>query len=70
MIGPAIGGIAAGLTGQPTVVFWVAGLMIVLSALLVATPRAQPGARRAGTARPRTRADETEDVAAPAVAAA
>ncbi len=36
MIGPAIGGIAAGLTGQPTVVFWVAGLMIVLSALLVA----------------------------------
>ena len=37
MIGPAIGGIAAGLTGQPTVVFWVAGLMIVLSALLVAT---------------------------------
>ena len=25
MLGPAIGGIAAGLTGQPTVVFWVAG---------------------------------------------
>ena len=27
MLGPAIGGIAAGLTGQPTVVFWVAGLI-------------------------------------------
>ena len=37
MIGPAIGGVAAGLTGQATVVFWVAGLMIILSALLVAT---------------------------------
>lgn len=36
MIGPAIGGLAAGLTGQPTVVFWVAGLTAVLSALLVA----------------------------------
>jgi MFS family permease len=36
MVGPAIGGIAAGLTGQPTVVFWVAGLMIVVAAILVA----------------------------------
>lgn len=36
MIGPAIGGIAAGLTNQPTVVFWVAGLMIVVSAIVVA----------------------------------
>ena len=36
MIGPAIGGIAAALTNQPTVVFWVAGLMIVVSAIVVA----------------------------------
>ena len=36
MIGPAIGGIAAGLTGQPTVVFWVASLMIVVAAIVVA----------------------------------
>ena len=36
MLGPAIGGIAAGLTGQPTVVFWVAGLSIVASAIVVA----------------------------------
>ena len=61
MIGPAIGGIAAGLTGQPTVVFWVAGLMIVLSALLVAT-RVPNRARVARTATADT-SDETEDVA-------
>ena len=36
MIGPAIGGIAAGVTGQPTVVFWVAGLMTIVSAIVVA----------------------------------
>ena len=49
MIGPAIGGIAAGLTGQATVVFWVAGLMLLLSALLVATrvPTMGHGARAA-----------------------
>ena len=58
MIGPAIGGIAAGLTGQPTVVFWVAGLMIVLSALLVAT-RVPNRAHVARTATPDT-SDETE----------
>ncbi len=61
MIGPAIGGIAAGLTGQPTVVFWVAGLMIVLSALLVAT-RVPNRARVARTATADT-SDETEDAA-------
>ena len=61
MIGPAIGGIAAGLTGQPTVVFWVAGLMIVLSALLVAA-RVPNRAHVARTATADT-SDETEDVA-------
>ena len=36
MVGPAIGGIAAAITGEPTVVFWVAGIMLLVSALLVA----------------------------------
>ena len=62
MIGPAIGGIAAGLTGQPTVVFWVAGLMIVLSALLVAT-RVPNRAHVPRTATADASDDETEDVA-------
>ncbi len=36
MIGPAIGGVLAAITGEPTVVFWVAGIALVVSALLVA----------------------------------
>jgi MFS transporter, DHA1 family, tetracycline resistance protein len=36
MIGPAVGGLAAAATGEPTVVFWVAGIALVLSAILVA----------------------------------
>jgi MFS family permease len=36
MIGPAIGGVAAAATGEPTVVFWVAGITLVVSAVLVA----------------------------------
>lgn len=36
MIGPAIGGVAAAITGEPTVVFWVAGVALAISALLVA----------------------------------
>jgi MFS family permease len=36
MIGPAIGGVAAAITGQPTVVFWIAGITLILSAILVA----------------------------------
>jgi DHA1 family multidrug resistance protein-like MFS transporter len=35
MIGPAIGGLAAAATGEPTVVFWVAGVALIVSALLV-----------------------------------
>ena len=35
MIGPAIGGIAAAATNEPTVVFWVAAVALALSALLV-----------------------------------
>ena len=35
MIGPAVGGIAAAVTGEPTVVFWVFGLAYAVSALVV-----------------------------------
>jgi MFS family permease len=45
MIGPAVGGLAAAATGQPTVVFWVAGIALVVSALLIAVrvPELQRG---------------------------
>jgi MFS family permease len=36
MIGPAIGGIAAAVTNEPTIVFWVGSVAIAVSALLVA----------------------------------
>jgi MFS family permease len=36
LIGPALGGVAAAITGQPTVVFWIAGITLVVSAILVA----------------------------------
>ena len=36
MIGPAVGGIAAAVTGTPTVVFWVCGIAYAVSAVLVA----------------------------------
>ncbi len=36
MIGPAVGGLAAAATNQPTIVFWVAGIALVVSALLIA----------------------------------
>jgi MFS family permease len=35
MLGPAIGGVLAGLTGHPEVVFWVAGVSLLVSATLV-----------------------------------
>jgi MFS transporter, DHA1 family, tetracycline resistance protein len=36
MIGPAIGGIAAAATNTPTIVFWVTGAALVVSAVLIA----------------------------------
>ena len=36
MLGPAIGGFAVAITGLATVVFWVAGIALVVSAVLVA----------------------------------
>jgi MFS family permease len=36
MVGPAIGGVAAAVTSQATVVFWVAGLTLLLSAVVIA----------------------------------
>lgn len=35
MLGPAVGGIAAAVSGQPQIVFWVAGIAHVLSAVAV-----------------------------------
>ncbi len=35
MLGPAIGGVLAGITGHPEVVFWVAGVSLLVSATLV-----------------------------------
>lgn len=35
MLGPAIGGLAAGITGRPEVVFWVAGISLLVSAVLI-----------------------------------
>jgi len=35
MLGPAIGGVAAAVTGHPEVVVWVAGITLLLSAVLV-----------------------------------
>ncbi len=35
MLGPVVGGMAAAIAGQPTVVFWVAGLALLASAVLV-----------------------------------
>ncbi|HEX5828157.1 MAG TPA: MFS transporter [Candidatus Limnocylindrales bacterium] len=35
MLGPAIGGLAAAVTGNPTIVFWVAGICVFLSGILV-----------------------------------
>jgi len=35
MVGPAVGGIAAAITGEPAVVFWVFGLAYAVSALVV-----------------------------------
>ncbi|HEY5627957.1 MAG TPA: MFS transporter [Candidatus Limnocylindrales bacterium] len=36
MVGPAVGGLAAAITGEPSVVFWVFGLAYAVSALVVA----------------------------------
>ena len=49
MVGPAVGGLAAAITGQPVVVFWVAGIFVAVSALLVAFLVA-PVPRRMGSA--------------------
>jgi MFS family permease len=36
MLGPAIGGISAAISGEPTIVFWVAGVSCLISAVLIA----------------------------------
>jgi len=79
MVGPAIGGLAAAITGEPTVVFWVFGLAYIASALVVAVrvadlsrqqARALALARREADARPADVAaagPTTDAAAAPAV---
>ena len=45
LIGPALGGIAAAITGQPTIVFWIAGITLVISAAARRVARAGARAR-------------------------
>ncbi len=54
MVGPAVGGLAAAITGEPTVVFWVFGLAYAVSALVVLVRVADlsPEEARARFARP------------------
>jgi MFS family permease len=68
MIGPAIGGIAAAITNQPTVVFWVAGLAILVSAGLVAAR--VPNVAHPAVARPGDTATDADPATAGAVAEA
>ena len=65
MIGPAIGGIAAAITNQPTVVFWVAGLMIVVSAIVVAARVPDMAHRPATAAAGETRRRTTTGASSP-----
>lgn len=62
MVGPAVGGVAAAITGEPTVVFWVFGLAYLLSALVVVVRVAdlsKADARAAGLAAARGLAPES-----------
>lgn len=66
MLGPAVGGVAAAVTAQPTVVFWVAGLSLAVSGALVwwrvpdlaPLPRAVPDAAGEGGEGPSGAASE------------
>ncbi len=49
MVGPAVGGIAAAITGEPTVVFWVFGLAYAASAAVVLVRVADLGRAEAGS---------------------
>ena len=57
MLGPAIGGLAAGISGQPEVVFWVAGISLLASALLVLLRVPEVGRVHAG----HTQSQEEQD---------
>lgn len=60
MLGPAIGGVAAGLTGNPTTPFWLASIFVLAAGVLVwarvreipHAARATPGDARDGAASP------------------
>lgn len=66
MVGPAVGGIAVAVTGEPTVVFWVFGLAYLVSALVVAVRVADLSRARAHEL---ARAAEADDATRTAVAA-
>lgn len=48
MLGPVVGGVTAGLAGDPAVVFWVAGIALLVSAVVVAARVPDLGRRAAG----------------------
>lgn len=74
MIGPAVGGAAAAITGEPSVVFWVFGLAYAVSALVVAlrvADRSHIAARAAGsTTAPKAEAEIVVEAVAEALAGA
>jgi MFS family permease len=45
MLGPVVGGVTAGLAGEPAVVFWVAGAALLVSAVVVAARVPELGRR-------------------------
>jgi len=63
MVGPAVGGLAAAITGEPTVVFWVFGLAYAVSAVVVLVRVADlsPEEARARFARPSASAPPERD---------
>ncbi|MHB8960793.1 MAG: MFS transporter [Candidatus Limnocylindrales bacterium] len=74
MIGPAVGGLAAAVTGEPSVVFWVFGLAYAVSALVVAlrvADRSHAAPVAAGsTAAPKAEAETVVEAVAEALASA
>jgi MFS family permease len=67
MLGPAIGGVAAGLSGHSEVVFWVAGIALLVSAFLVLLRVPEVAHVRHAKA-PRPTADAARDAATVAAA--
>ena len=74
MIGPAVGGVAAAVSGEPTVVFWVAGIALLVSAVLVMVrvrdiPHVSPAAPSAAASPGAAPSAAAPSAAAPSAAA-